>query len=133
MTLRISTATPKIEPFGTDRGARLLAEQPVEAGFAAQESRRHAVHVAGLRGLRRVVVGVRVEPQHEQRPALFAPVPRDAVHRAHRQRVVAAHEDRQGAGARQQEGSLAQRADPALDLVVIFGVGRRRALGGACA
>ena len=116
----------QVELVGADRGARRAAEQPVEAGFAAQERRRHAVHVAGLRRLRRVVVGMGVEPEHEQRPALLLPVARHAVHRSHRQRMIAAHEDRHGAGARQRVGTLAERADPALDRVVIFGILRRR-------
>jgi hypothetical protein len=110
--------------------ARMVAEQFVEAGLAAQKRRRHAVHVAGLRGLRRVVVGMGIEPHHEQRPALLLPVARDAVHRSHRQRVIAAHEDRNRAGARQRIGAFADLADPALDRVVIFGVRRRRTLGG---
>ncbi len=46
---------------------------------------------------------------------LLPPVARDAVHRSHRQRMIAAHEDRNGAGARQRIGTLAERADPALD------------------
>ncbi len=46
------------------------------------------------------------------------PVARDAVHRSHRQAVIAAHEDRDRAGARQLESAFAERADPALDLVV---------------
>ena len=131
LLLRIDRAdAEQVEPFGTYRGTWLLAEQPVEPGLAAQERRRHAVHVAGLRGLRRVVVGMGVEPQHEQWPAFFAPVTRDAVHRSHRQRVIAPQEYWNGARARQQEGALAQRTDPSLDLVVKFGVGRRRSLGG---
>ena len=43
----------QIELIGRDRGARLVAEQMVEAGLAAEERRRHAVHVAG-----EVVAGV---------------------------------------------------------------------------
>ena len=120
----------QIEPVGGDRGAGLLAEQPVETGLAAQKGRRHAVHVAGLGRLRRVVVRMGIEPKHEQRAALFTPVACDAVHRSHRQRVVASHEDRHSARARQQKGAFAERADPALDFVIKFGVGRRRSLGG---
>ena len=121
----------QVELVGADRGAGMVAEQPVEAAFAAQKGRRHAVHVAGLRRLRRVVVGMGIEPQHEQRPALLLPVARNAVHRSHRQRMIAAHEDRNGAGTRQRIGALAELADPALDRVVIFGVRRRRALVGS--
>ena len=61
----------QIELIGTDRDARLVAEQVVEAGLAAQERRRHAVHVAGHGRRRRVVVGMGVEPQHEHRPVHF--------------------------------------------------------------
>src|SRR5258705_9534023 len=35
-----------------------------------------------------------VEPQHEQRPALLLPIARNAIHRSHRERMIAAHEDR---------------------------------------
>src|SRR4029453_10403754 len=45
----------QVELVRAERGAGLLAEQPVETGLAAQKRRRHAVHVTGLRGLRRVV------------------------------------------------------------------------------
>src|SRR3954470_21699002 len=41
----------QVELVGADRGAGMVAEQPVEAAFAAQEGGRHAVHVAGLRRL----------------------------------------------------------------------------------
>ena len=58
----------------------LAAGEPVETGFAAQKRRRHAVHVAGLRRLRCVVVGMGIEPHDEQRSALFVPMARDAVH-----------------------------------------------------
>src|SRR3954469_6580001 len=33
----------EVEPVGIDRGARIVAQQSVEAGFAAKECRRHAV------------------------------------------------------------------------------------------
>ncbi len=116
----------QFQPVGIDRCARLVAEKAVEPGLAAQERRRHAVHVAGQRGRGRVVVGMRVEPQHEQLAAGFAPVPRHAVHRAHRQRVIAAEKDRDRAGSRQLVGASAQRPDPALDFAVMPGVVGRR-------
>ncbi len=101
----------------------------IEARFAAQKRRRHAVHVTGQRRGRCVVIGMRIEPHHEQRPVLFLPVARDAVDRAHRQRMVAAHEDRQRAGACQRKSVLAEHADPALHLVIILRILRCRPVG----
>ena len=86
------------------------------------------MHVAGDRRFRRVVVGVGIDPQHEQRSALPLPVTRDTVDRSHRQRMIATEEDRNRAGLRQHVAACAERADPALDLVVIFGIRGRRFL-----
>ncbi len=47
----------------------------------------------------RVEVGVRIEPQHPQPPALLAAVARDRGDRADREAVIAAEQDRQAAGA----------------------------------
>ena len=73
----------QIELRGFYRRPRLIAQYPVEAGLAAQESRHHAVHVSGHRGGRRVVVGMGVEPQHEHLTALFVPMAGNAVDRPH--------------------------------------------------
>src|SRR6267378_3174733 len=50
----------QIELIGTNGCAWMVAEQAVKAGLAAQERSRHAMHVAGDSGRRRVVVGVSV-------------------------------------------------------------------------
>ena len=66
------------------------------------------------------------QPHHEQRPALPLPMPRDAVDRAHRQAVVAAHEQRHRAGRGQLIGTRRDRTDPASHLGVVVGVRRNR-------
>jgi hypothetical protein len=43
--------------------------------------------------------------------------------------MIAAHEDRDRASACDRKGMLAEHADPALHLVIIFGVGWRGAVG----
>ena len=81
-------------------------QDAVEARLAAEEGDRHAVHVAGRRGRRRVEIGMRVEPQHEQRPPGLGGMARDARDAAHRQAVVAAEEDREGAALHRAVGRL---------------------------
>ena len=105
-------------------------EQAIQAGLAAQERGRHAVHVAGQGGCRRVVIGVGVEPQYENRPVEFLPISHDAVHRSHRQAVITTHEDRNRAGASELKSALAERANPAFDVVIIFGICRRQTVRG---
>ena len=61
--------------------------------------------------------------------ALLAKVARHAVDRSHRQRVIAAHEDRQRAGACQRKSVLAEHADPAFHLVIILRILRCRPVG----
>ena len=70
----------------------------------------------------RVEVGMRVEPQHEQRPADFCGMARHAGDAAHRQAVVAAEEDREGAALHRAIGCGVDGARPAGDL---GGVARR--------
>ncbi len=75
-----------------------------------------------------VVIGVGVEPQHEQLAPLLLKVARDAVDRAHRQRMIAAEKHRQRAGARHRVGAFARGANPALDFAVVFRVRGLRAV-----
>ena len=107
-------------------GARIASEQSVQPGLAAQEGQRHAVHVAGRCDRRRVVIGMGIEPQHEQLAALLLPMPVDAVDRTHRQRVVAAHENRNGARSRDLIGVAADVAHPRLNVAIIMRIGGRR-------
>ena len=116
----------QFELVGIDRCARLVAQKPVEPGLAAQEGRRHSVHIAGQRGGGRIVVSMRIEPDHEELAAGFAPMTGEPVHRTHRERMIAAEKDRDRAGSRQLVGALAQRPDPALDFPIMPGVVRRR-------
>ncbi|MGY4357683.1 hypothetical protein ACVW0J_004176 [Bradyrhizobium sp. i1.7.7] len=115
------TCAEQVQPVGINRGARIIAEQSVEAGLAAQERRRHAVHVGGDRRLGRVVIGMGVEPEHEQLASALVPVARHGIHRAHRQCVIAAEEDRQRPGLRDLMASAAQQTRPALDFAIVIG------------
>jgi hypothetical protein len=63
-----------------------------------------------------------VKPQHEQVAAALLPVPRHRIDRPHRQRVIAAEEDRQRAGGCDLIAFATQRARPALDFAVMIGV-----------
>src|SRR5437764_10166922 len=83
------THAEQLEPIRINRCPRLFAEKTIEPGLAAEESRRHAMHVGGKRGRWGVVVRMRIEPQHEKLAAGFAPVASDPIHRTHRERVVA--------------------------------------------
>jgi len=82
----------------------------------------------------RVVVGMRIEPQHEQLALLFPPMPRHRIHRPHRQRVIAAEEDRDRAGSRQLMAAATEQTGPALDVPIVVGPVRRRVveIGHAC-
>ena len=64
---------------------------------AEQRGQRHAVHVAGGRGLRRVDVGVGIDPEHADLLALAAVELGHAGDRAGGQRVVAAQHQRRHA------------------------------------
>ncbi len=75
-----------------------------------------------VRRLRRVVVGMGVEPEHEQFAAALLPMPRHGIDRPHRQRVIAAEKDRQRTGRRDLIASAAQNAGPALDFAVMIGL-----------
>ena len=80
---------------GRHRVERPVAEDRRAAtGSPARKRQRHAVQVARRRGLRRVVVGVGVEPEHRQLAPRLGAGAGDAADRAHRDRVVAAEEDR---------------------------------------
>src|SRR6202047_822592 len=122
----------QIELIGTDREPRPITQQAIEAGLAAEERRRPPLHVAGHGRRRRIVVGVGVEPQHENRTAQSLPVSRDAVYRSHRQAVIAPPEDRNGAPAGEQKGAFAERAYPTLDVIIIFRGVWRRTFGDRC-
>ncbi len=101
---------------GIDRGPRLAFEQGLEARLAAQHRDRHAVHVAGGRGGRGVVVRMGVEPEDEQFSPRLGGVARDAADRPHRQRVVAAEHQRQPPLAQDRVGLARQVARPGGDL-----------------
>ena len=64
------------------------------SGLAREHGERHAVHVAGRARFRRVEIGVRVEPEDKQLAADAGAAAGDAVHRPHRQAVIAAKDDR---------------------------------------
>ena len=91
-------------------------QNAVEAALAAEEGDRHAVHVARRRGRRRVVIGMRVEPQHEQRPADLRGMARHARDAAHGEAVVAAEEDRERAALHRAIGRGLDGTRPAGDL-----------------
>ncbi len=83
--------------------------------FAAEPQRRaqrHSVHVAARARLRRVDVGVRIDPEHAARPGSRCKTPK----RAERDRVIASEDERRRAGT---DGFDDLRRDPlarALDL-----------------
>jgi hypothetical protein len=73
---------------GGESGHRARHLDQLGRSVAGQHRDGHPVHVARRRDRRRVVVGVGVEPQQPQRPALLAAVPRDRAHRADGEAVV---------------------------------------------
>ena len=115
----------QLQLLRSERHPRLIAEQLVEPRLAAQERGRHAVHIAGDGGARGVVIGVGVEPEQEQLTALLLPIARHAIHRSHRQRVIAAQEQRNGAAMRKLIGASADRARPALNVAILPRIARR--------
>ena len=84
----------------------------LQARLATQHGERHAVHVAGGRGERRVEVRMGVEPKHEQLAPRLRRVPRHAADRSHRQAVIAAKHDRGPPGARRGVGLPRQQSRP---------------------
>lgn len=80
-----------------------LGEQAWKARLAAQGGERHAVHVPGGRGRRRVEVGMGVEPEHEDGSAMPRTVPQHAVDGAQGQAVIAPGRQRKRPGI---EGAL---------------------------
>ena len=113
---RIDRADAELEHIFRRHQRTVGRQDAVEAGLAAEEGDRHAVHVAGWRGRRRVVIGMRVEPQHEQRALGFRRMARHARDAAHRQAVVAAEEDREGAALHRAIGRVVDGPRPAGDL-----------------
>lgn len=105
----------------------VLAEDRRQHRIAREKGQRHAVQIAGRRGLGRVVVGMGIEPQHrELLPALGA-APRDPADAAHGNRMVAADEDRHAArvGRRHRMGAVMDPPGPAGDLgEMLAGCGR---------
>ena len=83
------------DPRGFER--RRGTAEPGERGRpeAAQAGERHAMDIAARGELARVEIGMRVEPQHPQLPALLAAIPRDRADRADTERMIAAEEHRQ--------------------------------------
>ena len=74
----IDRADPEhVQVAGLKRRARLVTKHRLQPRFAGQESRGHAMHVAGRCRGRGVVVGVRIEPKHEK----LAPIPAHAGRR----------------------------------------------------
>ena len=69
------------------------------------------MQVAAGRGVGRVKVGVRVEPEHEERPAELVGAAREAGQGSGREAVVAAEEDRHGS-VRGGIGGFRQRLGP---------------------
>ena len=65
---------------------------------AGHDADGHAVDVPRRRRARDVEVGVRIEPEHRERPFLLGAVARDGRHGADRDAVVAAHGERNLAG-----------------------------------
>jgi hypothetical protein len=74
------------------------------------------VNVAARRELRRVEVGVRIEPQHAQLFLLLAAVARNGADRADRQAVIAAEQDRQAPRAELGTDRFVDQAIPVRDL-----------------
>src|SRR5262249_52366087 len=92
--------TEQLEAIRIDRDAWFITQETIEAAFATKERGGHAMHVGGERGRRRVVVGMRIEPEHEELQSLLSPMPGHRIDRTHRQRVIAAEEDRNSTRAR---------------------------------
>ena len=113
---RIDRADAELEHIFGRHQRPIGRQDAVEAGLAAEEGDRHAVHVARRRGRRRVEIGMRVEPQHEQRAVDLRGMARDARNAAHRQAVVAAQEHRESAALHRPVGRVLDGACPAGDL-----------------
>ena len=79
---------------------------------AAQAGHRHAVDVAAGRERDGVEVGVRVEPQHAQRPAAGLAMPRHGADGADGQAVVATQQHRQLARLQRAEHGVVHGAVP---------------------
>ena len=69
---------------------------------------------------------MRIQPQDEKLAAGFAPVAGHAIHRTHRERVIAAEKDRDGPRSRQLVGPRTQFPRPALDFPVVLRIVGRR-------
>jgi hypothetical protein len=76
---------------------RHLIAQPRQAPgtMTSNNGDRHAVNVAGRRGVRGVEVGVGVQPEDREGPLHCRTVARDRSDRPDRERVIAAEQDRQ--------------------------------------
>jgi hypothetical protein len=75
---------------GIDEAAGLAAEHLLQSLLAAQQRRRHAVHVPRRGAGGGVEVGMRVEPQDEELAPGLRRMARHAVHGAHGEAVIAA-------------------------------------------
>ncbi len=91
---RVDAADAERADAFRDRPRRQLGEIAFEARLPAGIGQRHAVQIAARRGVERVEIGMRVEPQHEKRPPALGRAARNAGDRAGRQAVIAAEEDR---------------------------------------
>ena len=76
----------------------------------------HTVDVARRRGARDVEVRVRIEPEHRQRSPPRRAVARDGRHRADRNAVVAAHQERNLAGFEARVDGVVHAPTPSRDL-----------------
>ena len=103
-------------------GSRPAAAGEALAAPAERAAQAHAVDVARRRRLRRVAVGVRVEPDRRDRPVHA----REAAEDAERERVVAAQHERQlaGAAAAPRRGPRS-RSQTSRICVEVLGVRRR--------
>ena len=90
-----SRGSSRRRPTSATRSARRPAASSVALEAPVREpdrrGQRHPVHVPGRRGLGRVQVAVRVDPEHAAEPARL----REPAERADRDRVVAAEDERQ--------------------------------------
>ena len=101
-------------------------EQRVQARFADKPRNRHAVNVPAGGRFRRVIVGMRVQPQDDEVTPLIPRGTRHGIDRAQRHAVVAAHEDREIALPRDLIARPIDRPGPGRDLDAAVRIGRDR-------
>ncbi len=93
---RVHTANADLpHPSRTDRRRRTADLQQLARTEPAQARHGHAVQTAGRAEFTRIEIGMRIQPQHAQRPTHAAAMARDRRDRADAQRVVAAEQNGQ--------------------------------------